>query len=316
MDLDNGLLTKGVNSDLTTNYDLSPQTGILSVNTSTESKIASLDGTPHLSRDGGQGGIINGQHLFIFCDTGSYTKATSSSDGKFLGFVSSSVAVDVGLNGLDGQPLHLQDGIGQWDDKAGRLRGFAPLTEGEQAYNQAVQGDGQRYAVWPESPLISLNAKTGILYAPIVYDDVNRATGATKFTYTGATLLTITADNEAGPIAERTVLKIFEQDEIEWGCSGGIRSWGSSGIGGDDGSVYLFGKINGGILLARTSAANIADKSSVSQIGSWCIMFLIFTSSNTGMANLGQPTCRILHPRPSSSLVASWTSMFSTRPAI
>ena len=264
--LDKDLLTKGVNGDLSTEYDLSPQTGILSVNTSTQSKLESLDGTPHISRDGGQGGIINGQHLFIFCDTGSYTKATSSSDGDFLGFVSSSVAIDVGLNGLDSQPLNLQDGIGQWDDKAGRLRGFAPLTEGEQAYNQAVQGDGQRYAVWPESPIISLNAKTGILYAPIIYDDVNRDTGATKFTYTGSTLLTITADNKAGPIAERTVLKIFDQDEVEWGCSGGIRSWGSSGIGGDDGLVYLFGNIKGGILLARTSAADIADKSSVSQI--------------------------------------------------
>ena len=142
---------------------------------------------------------------------------------------------------------------------------LAPLTQGEQAYNQALQGNGQRYAVWPESSIIPLDATTGILYAPIVYDNVNRATKAAVFTYTGATLLTITAGGRGGPVAERTVEKIFDQDEVEWGCAGGIRSWGSSGIGGDDGSVYIFGNIAGGILAGRTSPANIGDRGSVSQ---------------------------------------------------
>ncbi|KAG8534367.1 uncharacterized protein KY384_001212 [Bacidia gigantensis] len=241
-DLKSSLLTVGVNGDLTTGYDLSLQTGVLSINSSTHSLLATLDGPPHISRDGGQGGYVNGQHLFIFCDTGSYTTTTGSTEGKFLGFVSSSVAVDKGMNGLDRNALNLQDGIGEWSDDVGRK--------------------GQRYAVWPESSVIGLDATTGVLFAPIVYDEVDLNTKDAKFTYTGATLLTITADNKAGPVAERPVAKIWDQDEVGWGCAGGIRSWGTSGIGGKDGSVYVFGNNEGGILLGRTSPADLADRDS------------------------------------------------------
>ena len=262
--LDKSLLTVGANGDLTTGYSLSPDTGVLEVNVSTQSLLTELKNTPHLSRDGGRGGYLNGQHLFIFCDTGSYSPPSSTSNGNFLGFVSSSVAIDTGMNGLSGGALNLQDGMGEWSDNAGRMRGFAPLTEGEAAYNVAMQGNGQRYAVWPESDIIPLDATTGLIYSPIIYDNVNMATKAAVFTYTGSTLLKISGGGKGGPVAQRIVDKIFNQDEIEWGCAGGIRSWGTSGIGGDDGSVYLFGNLSGGILLARTSAANVADRNSVS----------------------------------------------------
>ena len=261
------LLATGVNGDLATGYPISPETGVLEVNVSTQSYLSPLTQTPHLSRDGGKGGMLNGEHLFVFCDTGSYSPPTSTVDGNFLGFVSSSVAVDVGMNGLSGKALDLQDGIGEWSDNSGRMRGFAPLTTGEMAYNEAVQGNGQRYAIWPESSIIPLDATTAIIYAPIVYDNVNMATKAAVFTYTGSTLLTITTGGKSGPIAERTVSKVFEQDEVEWGCAGGLRSWGASGIGGDDGNVYLFGNIAGGLLVARTSAATVGDRDSVGSLG-------------------------------------------------
>lgn len=261
------LLTTGVNSDLSTGYPMSPETGVLEVNLSTQSHLSPLTDTPHLSRDGGKGGMLNGEHLFVFCDTGSYSPPTSTVDGNFLGFVSSSVAIDVGMNGLSGKALELQDGIGEWSDNVGRMRGFAPLTTGEIAYNEALQGNGQRYAIWPESSIIPLDATTAIIYAPIVYDNVNMATKAAVFTYTGSTLLTITAGGKGGPIAERTVKKIFDQDEVEWGCAGGLRSWGASGIGGDDGNVYLFGNVAGGLLMARTSAATVGDRDSVGSLG-------------------------------------------------
>ena len=262
------LLVPGVNGDLTTGYDLSSQTGVLQVNISTQSMLSSLKGTPHLSRDGGRGGYVNGQHLFIFCDTGSYSAPTASSNGNFLAFVSSSVAVDIGMNGLNGNALHLQDGIGEWSDNVGRMRGFAPLTLGEFAYNQAMQGNGQRYAVWPESALVPLDAETSLMYAPIVYDNVNMATKAAVFTYTGNTLLTVTAGGQGGPVAQRAVAKLFDQNEVEFGCSGGIRSWGPSGIGGADGKVYIFGITSGGVLLGRTSPGSVADRNSVSVLQS------------------------------------------------
>ena len=257
------LLTTGVNGDLSTDYIISSDTGALEVDSSTQSYLKPLTDIPHLSRDGGKGGTLNGEHLFFFCDTGSYSPPTSTVEGNFLGFVSSSVAIDVGMNGLSGEALRLQDGIREWSDNVGRMRGFAPLTTGEMAYNEAVQGNGQRYAIWPESSLIPLDATTGIIYAPIVYDDVNMATKAAVFTYTGSTLLKITAGGKGGPVAERSVKKIFNQDEVEWGCVGGLRSWGASGIGGDDGSVYLFGNVVGGILVARTSPATVGDRDSV-----------------------------------------------------
>lgn len=264
------LIKTGVNGDLSTSYAVSPRTGALEVNDSTQSYLKPLTNTPHLSRDGGKGGMLNGEHLFIFCDTGSYSPPTSTVDGNFLGFVSSSVAIDVGLNGLNGKALDLYDGIGEWSDNVGRMRGFAPLTSGELAYNEALQGNGQRYAVWPESSIIPLDATTGIIYAPIVYDNVNMATKAAVFTYTGSTLLTITVDGKGGPVAERTVNKIYHQDEVEWGCVGGLRSWGASGIGGDDGKVYLFGNVAGGLLVARTSAATVGDRDSVGPLDARC----------------------------------------------
>lgn len=261
------LLTIGVNGDLSTGYPISPETGALEANISTQSYLSPLTDTPHLSRDGGKGGMLNGEHLFVFCDTGSYSPPTSTVNGNFLGFVSSSVAIDVGMNGLSGNALELQDGIGEWSDNVGRMRGFAPLTTGEMAYNEALQGNGQRYAIWPESSIIPLDATTAIIYAPIVYDNVNMATKAAVFTYTGSTLLTFTAGDKGGPVAERTVNKIFNQDEVEWGCAGGLRSWGASGVGGDDGNVYLFGNIAGGLLVARTSAATVGDRDSVGPLG-------------------------------------------------
>ena len=262
--LNNSLLTIGANGDLTTSFGLAPDTGVLEVNKSTQPSLAPLKNTPHISRDGGRGGFLNGQHLFVFCDTGSYTAATEDTNGDFLGFVSSSVATDIGMNGLDGNPIDLEDGIGQWSDDVGRMRGFSPLTEGEQSYNVAMQGHGQRYAVWPESSIIPLDAETALIYAPIVYDNVNRDTKATVFTYTGTTLLSVTAGGKGGPMASRRVDKIFTQNELEWGCAGGIRSWGPSGIGGTDGKVYIFGNIQNGILLSRSLPENVADRDAAS----------------------------------------------------
>lgn len=263
LELSDSLLVVGLNGELTTGYNISLDTGNLRVNSSTRPLLTPLKNTPHLSRDGGRGGYLNGQHLFVFCDTGSYTTTTPDTNGDFLGFVSSSVAVDTGMNGLKGNPLTIQDKIGVWSDDVGRMRSFAPLTEGEQSYNVVMQGKGQRYAIWPESSIIPLDAGTAIVYAPIVYDNVNHKTKTSVFNYTGTTLLSITVPGKGGPIAERVAKKIFEEDEIEWGCSGGIRSWGPSGIGGVDGKVYLFGNVRGGLLLGRTSPLEITDRDSV-----------------------------------------------------
>ncbi|MCJ1319028.1 hypothetical protein MMC15_004360 [Xylographa vitiligo] len=256
------LLMVGVEVDLSIDYPISPDTGVLPLNSTTIPLLADLTDTPHLSRDGGKGGLVDGANLFIFCDTGSYSTTTDNTNGNFLAFVSSSVATDTGMYALYGNPIHLEDGIGEWSDNVGRMRGFSPLTAGEQGYNLAMQGQGQRYAIWPESSIIPLDGQSAILFAPIVYDNVDMTTRVATFTYTGATLLTVTAGGGGGPIAERTVDRIWEEDEVEWGCVGGIRSWGPSGIGGSDGMVYIFGNVRGGLLLAKAAPSGVADRNS------------------------------------------------------
>lgn len=312
--LSNSLLRVGVNGDLSTGYDISPQTGVLDVNIYTQNTLAPLRNTPHLSRDGGRGGYINGQHIFMFCDTGSYSTTSVASNGDFLDFVSSSVAVDVGMNALSGNPIHLQDGVGEWSDNVGRQRGFAPLTQGEQAYNIAMQGQGQRYAVWIESSIIPLDAETGIVYAPIVYDNVNTVTRAAVFTYTGNTLLRITAGGRGGPVAQRPVRKLFDQDEPEWGVAGGMRSWGPSGIGGTDGKVYLFGGVSGGMLMARVEADSIENRAAVNE--AWLADRYeanVVLSTSFGPATHGAPLCPAPRQRHTSSRDPSWTLMSSIR---
>lgn len=262
--LPDNLLTVGVNNALSTSYGIAPDTGSIPINDTTKPLITDLKSRPHLSRDGGKGGYLNGQKLFLFCDTGSYMPPTKEKYGDFLGFVSSSAAIDIGMKAAYGQPIVLEDGIGEWSDDVGRMRGFAPLTEGEQSYNLIMQGKGQRYALWPESSLIPLNYTHALIYAPIVYIEVDWATRHAVFTYTGSTLLTISTGPDSGPHAERIVDKIFKQEEVEWGTIAGFRTYGPSGIGGNDGRVYVIGKVEWGLLLGRVDVNHVTDRGSVS----------------------------------------------------
>lgn len=266
--LPDNLLVVGVNNALSTRYDIAPDTGAIPINDTTKNLITDLKSRPHLSRDGGKGGYLNGQKLFLFCDTGSYTQPSKEKMGDFLGFVSSSAAIDKGRKGADGQALVLEDGIGEWGDDVGRMRGFSPLTEGEQSYNLVMQGKGQRYAIWPESSLIPLNSTNALIYAPIVYTEVDWTTRNAVFTYTGSTLLSISAGPDSGPHAVRVVDKIFKQEEVEWGTIAGFRSYGPSGYGGNDGRVYVIGKVEWGLLLGRVVATKVADRGSVSIVSS------------------------------------------------
>ncbi|KAI9718055.1 MAG: hypothetical protein M1812_004313 [Candelaria pacifica] len=260
--LSSNYLTKSINGDLSTQYGLSPDTGVLEVNDTTKPLLSDLKNKPHLSRDGGKGGYLDGHKVFLFCDTGSYTPPSGDLNGNFLGFVSSSAAIDKGMNAASGKALTIQDGIGQWSDDVGRMRGFSPMTSGEQSYNLAMQGNGQRYAIWPESSILPFNQTHALLYAPIIFDDVDMKTKAAKFTYTGTTLLVLSVPGEGGPLALRLVDKLFEQNEVEWGTIGGIRSYGPSGMGGNDGKVYIFGNVQGGLLAARVDAGAITNRGS------------------------------------------------------
>ena len=232
------LTVPGVNLDLISDYSLAKDTG------SWKSKdfvikpvIKDMSTTPVISRDGGKGGVVNGTNIFLFCDTSIH------SNGQFVAFVSSSVATDEDMNGLQDKSLTLVDHIGEWQDDVGRMRGFAPMTDGEEAYNKAVSGDGARYAVWPESAPIALNSSTSLIYASLVYDEVDMNNQENyNLTYFGNTLLETRVDPKFGPYADRVLPQLFHEGQIPFGSLAGFRAWGKEGKGGNDGEIMLFGK--------------------------------------------------------------------------
>jgi hypothetical protein len=262
--LESNLLVPGVNCDLITNFDIATDTGPLTQKSShLKDKLADLSVIPHLSRDGGKGGELNGYHIVTFCDTAGFTTTNETHNGEMVSFVSSSVTIDKDWNGIAGKALTLVDGIGQWNDDVGRMRGYSPMTSGEESFNIALSGNGYRYAVWPMSSIIPLNKTHALQYAALVYDEVNMSTQDAKFTTIGNTLLTISVDEKYGPTSERTVKRLFHEGEVMWGTIGGIRSWGSDGVGSKGGKVYVFGQTSGGILVARADPGKVANRDSV-----------------------------------------------------
>ncbi|OAL40027.1 hypothetical protein AYO20_00445 [Fonsecaea nubica] len=270
--LASNLLVPGINTDLITQYPIADDTGSWTSNhVHTDAKLADMKVVPHMSRDGGKGGTINGTHLFIFCDTASFQIDQTSGSSQMVGFVSSSVATDDGMKALYGGPLNLVDNVGEWQDDVGRMRGFAPMTTGEESFNIDLSGNGYRYAVWPESSLIPLNASHALLYPALVYDVVDMTTQAAVFNDVGNSILLVSVDPTYGPSADRVVRQLYNQDQVSFGTLGGMRSWGPSGSGGNDGHIYLFGKGDNGVLVARTIPTGYTDLSTYEYWngGSW-----------------------------------------------
>jgi hypothetical protein len=255
--LASNLLVPGLNADLITKYPIADDTGSWTEGQLPSGvKLSDMKVAPRMSRDGGKGGTINETHIFVFCDTASF-----SDEQGMVGFVSSSVATDDGMKALYDEPLDLVDNLGEWQDDVGRMRGFAPMTTGEESFNIDLSGKGYRYAVWPESSLIPFNASHALLYPALVYDVVDMSNQAAVFNDVGNTVLLISVDPTYGPTAQRVVPQLYNQDEVTFGTLGGIRSWGPAGKGGNDGHIYLFGKGENGVLVARTVPDGFTDLS-------------------------------------------------------
>jgi hypothetical protein len=251
----NEAMTPGLNIGLITNYPIANDTGTwTSRQLSSSVEFSDMKAAPQISRDGGKGGTINGTHVFVFCDTANFNPVEG-----MVGFVSSSVATDDGMKALYGKPLDLVDHVGEWQDDVGRMRGFAPMTTGEETFNVGLSGKGYRYAVWPESSLIPFNGSHAVLYPALVYDVVDMSTQAAVFNDIGNSVLLVSVDPVYGPFAERVVAQLYQQGQVAFGTLGGIRAWGSGGKGGNDGHIYLFGAGDHGVLVARAAPSHITD---------------------------------------------------------
>ncbi|KEF58545.1 uncharacterized protein A1O9_06471 [Exophiala aquamarina CBS 119918] len=268
------------NESLVRDYALADDTGSWTESKLPNPVLAEMKSVPQISRDGGRGGSINGTQIFVFCDTKSVRIDDTPDSGQLVSFVSSSVATDKGVNALSGNPLELVDNLGEWQDDVGRMRGFAPMTLGEQSYNTAISGSGYRYAIWPDSSLIPFNTSHALLYPTLVFD-IDKRIEAPVFNEIGNSVLLVSVDPTYGPVAERTVNQLFKQGQIAFGTVGGIRAWGPKGIGANDGYIYLLGQHKGrvnagtsgnGVLVARTTPSGINDLSSYTYWNgkSWC----------------------------------------------
>lgn len=286
------------NESLIRDYALADDTGSWTESKLPNPVLAEMKSVPQISRDGGRGGSINGTQIFVFCDTKSVQIDNTSDSGQLVSFVSSSVATDSGMNALDGKPIELVDNLGEWQDDVGRMRGFAPMTLGEQSYNVAISGSGYRYAIWPDSSLISLNASHALLYPTLVFD-IDKQIEAPVFNEIGNSLLLVHVDPTYGPVADRIENQLFKQGEIAFGTIGGIRSWGPQGVGGNDGYIYLFGQRKGrvgvspstnGVLVARTTPSDVNNLSAYTYWDgtSWCDTMPSFDSKAVILDNLIQ----------------------------
>lgn len=209
---------------------INPNTGTLVVNAGNRDSITPLKFKPTYSRDQGKGGTINGQSFFVFADTLTYGPPRGSTPGNFTGAVSNSVAMDKGRNPAHGKSLQLSDPIGAYAGANGALRNFVPYTQGETFFN----GQFGRMAIWPESSIIPLTGTSAVQYAPIVLSN------KTGFYYAGTTMYEVTIPGEGGPVANRVATRLFDTaGGVEWGCLGGLRSYGPSGSTG--GNIYIVG---------------------------------------------------------------------------
>lgn len=255
------VLEPGVNIDLITSYPLASDTGTWTSYELSTYQPANMTVRPRISRDGGRGGKVDGTNIFIFCDTSTYGEVKDPTLGYLNGFVSSSIAVDESMNALSGNALNLINSLGQWQDDVGRMRGWVPMTTGEEAFNVAISGKGYRYAVWPNSSPISLNQTHAIIYAPLVYVQVDMQDQSSPgYTSLGNTLLLVSIDPVYGPHADRLHNQFFTQDEVSWGSLGGIRAWTSTGQDMIDGEIYLFGQAGEGVVVSKVSANDFTDR--------------------------------------------------------
>jgi hypothetical protein len=244
------LLTLTANTLLITDSPISNVNGVLNV---TGQALSDLSTTPVMSRDGGRGGYLNGEQIFLFCDTGTYAPGTGNAAQSFR---SNSVTVDKGRKATTGEAAVFEDPVGQWETALGSQRGFVPMTDAEAAYTAAMGGKA-RYAIWAGSSIVPYNCSTAVVYASIYYITA----GSEDFEYVGNTLLYIAHDKVSGPIATREVKQMFTTNEIAWGSFGGIRSYGANGAGGNDGKIYFLGNnVYKSILVSRVDADSVNEK--------------------------------------------------------
>lgn len=240
-------------------YPFDPSTGLNIVDPSNIKYVENIKAPYVYYRDGGHGSKIGDTVFFVFSDTNSYYAPNIlGGAGPWTGMVSASIGIDVGMGPLSGKPLTLGSPIGSFVGDSGNPRVPFQMTIAETQYPWKV--DGSRYFLWQAGSGIPLTKDVSIFYTKLMLQIKD---GPAYFS--GMTLSEATVPVSQQPIFNRTVPLLFDGKRRSWGEIGGIRSWGCSGVGGNDGMVYLFTTTptNDGLVVGRVAASFVHDASRV-----------------------------------------------------
>lgn len=152
-----------------------------------------------VSRDGGGGGLVNGNHLIVFSDTG-----TTNSNDQLIGFTSNSVVFS---NAND--PTSLTD-FGQ----NGVPYLGIPFLANESAWTTANSAAGKRMIIWPQSSIAPL---TDGVSGVAVYNVAELSSDGSSVPLYN-TMVRYTP-NSSGPHATRAVPQMFYVSGQSQDCS-------------------------------------------------------------------------------------------------
>jgi len=197
-----------------------------------------------LSRDGGGGGTIAGQHIINFSDTITLDENNKKKLG-FFPFVSNTIATTS------------EDGKTLTDYGVGYAKQCWPVaTEDSPVWGETSETalPGHRTAIWPNANIVTgCNGQCGYTVSNVY--DITLSPYTTTELYSTIANITIGTN---GPEVNRIALKMWYPNEINYGSFGVARAL--------DGTkdIYLFANPPGsfGVKVARVPEALLADKAS------------------------------------------------------
>ena len=232
-----------------------PQTSPLSDPVHVDSKFSSVRGRsfgqqisnfPHIFRDGGGGGTVNGQHIIMFAD-GTYTRGLPPTDlSRMVSFVSNSIGV-LGSNTSATTSIARVTDAGTPDRGPDQAIPFF-TSQGETPHDTAV---------WPNcnvATVVEADASTRDVYGVSFPEVIDRnAFRAQKEALLYNTPIAIRMDAKQRPVVTRPQQSLFMRGEVTFGSfclysdavgSSSVSGAAAGGGSGGSGYLYLFGRIS------------------------------------------------------------------------
>ncbi|EPE02194.1 amino acid permease [Ophiostoma piceae UAMH 11346] len=201
---------------------------------------------PHIFRDGGGGGTVNGQHIIIFAD-GTYTRGLPPTDlSRMVNFVSNSIGILGSSTSATTNIARVTD-VGTPDRGPDQAIPFL-TNQGETPHDTAV---------WPNcniATVVEADASKRDVYGVSFPEVIDRnAFRAQKEALLYNTPIAIRMDENQRPVVTRPQKSLFMQGEVTFGSfcvysdavgSSSASAAAAGGSTGGSGYLYLFGRIS------------------------------------------------------------------------